>query len=371
MIPAMMNDRPRRDALGVFLCALPVASLSLFFILAGLARPSCAADQKKADSTKGFYDKVRLIMTDDEARVFKGLPNEISRTEFMDEFWAIRDPDPYTPENEAKIEFEKRARYASLWFGTSNPYNGRDPGGPVEYAGAWSDERGRVYLLLGKPDLITFFDGHHETTSIDGTRPRMHADRWVLEQWVYDHLHTYVIFRRSGSARVYDGSRPDLPDSGQDELDSQKSVLEEVNYHGSWFLDSFHSNFLDLLEWAKLNSFSSSEQGEVTSWFRFSAAWGTKGLQVTIPVDRVSTDDRFKVSLGIQVNVYCDNLKIGEIRDTRELTESKDNLFEGKNIRFEIPYAPERKGNYLFDIIIRDLMAPAASRYRVLIKHSF
>jgi GWxTD domain-containing protein len=278
-------------------------------------------------------------MTDDEAKVFKSLPDDKSRAEFLDEFWAIRDPNPETPENEAKTEFEKRARYAALWFGSSNPYKGRDPGGPIEYAGGWSDERGRVYVLLGKPDVIIFFDGQHETTSHDGSRSRLRADQWILEEWIYDRLDTYVVFSR---------------DTG-----------------GGWLLDSFHSNFVDLLESAKLNWFTSETQGDARTWFRFSADFGPKGLQIMIPVDRVSTDDHFKVALGVQVNIYRDNIKIDEIRLTKELEETRENLFDAKNLRFGIPYAPSQKGNYLFDIIIQDRMAKSSSKYRVLLKQTF
>ncbi len=303
------------------------------------ASPASPGQTTTETSLKSFYDLARQIMTDDEARVFKSLPDDKSRAEFIKEFWAIRDPNPATPENEAQAEFEKRARYAALWFGSHNPYKGRDPGGPLKNLAGLSDERGRTYVLLGKPDVIIFFDGTHETESRDGSRSRLRFDQWVVEEWMYDKLNTYVVFRR---------------DSGD-----------------SWILDSFHSNFLDLLEWAKLNWVTSEEQPEVRSWFRFSAGYGPKGLQVVVPVDRVSTDDNFNVELGVQVNVYLDNVKIDEIRDTKAVKETQDNLFEGKELRFGIPYTPARKGDYLFDIIIHDLKASTPSKYRVLLKQSF
>jgi GWxTD domain-containing protein len=315
------------------------------FVLVGIAWASRQGVGTQPNQ-KAFYDMVRMIMTDDEAKVYKGLPDEKSREEFIREFWAVRDPKPETPENEAKTEFEKRARYAALWFGTQNPYKGRDPGGPLKYTGGWSDERGRVYALLGKPDTIIFFDGVHEKESRDGSRSRLEVERWILEEWIYDRLSTYAVFRRQ---------QPDMGGGtgGQP---------------GAWYLDSYQSNLIDVLEWAKLNWLSSEEQGDVTPWFKFSAAWGPMGIQIVVPVERVSVDDRFRVSLGVQVNVYRAGVKVDEVRLTKEIQEDRENLFENKELRFGIPYAPGQKGDYLFDIIIRDLKAATASKYRVILK---
>lgn len=323
----------------MFLRRLSLAAFAIAPLI--LLGASCAyrGAVRTEPSLEPFYDMARLIMTGDEARVFKALPDERARAEFIREFWAIRDPKPETPENEAQVEFEKRVRYAALWFGSHNPYRGKDPGGPLKNLAGVSEERGRVYLLLGKPDVIIFFDGSTETTSFDGSRSPPRFGQWILEEWIYDNLHTYVVFKRSS-----DG--------------------------GEWILDGFQSNFLDLLEWAKLNWLQGGEERGASTWFRFSAAYGPAGLQVAVPADRVTTDDRFQVELGIQVNIYRDNVKVDEIRDTRTIKQTQDNLFQDKDVRFVIPYTPGPKGGYLFDIIIQDLKASRPSKYRVLIKQS-
>ena len=341
--------------------------LACLVFLLGAPSAAPAAGQKEP-SLKSFYDQARLIMTDEEAKVFRSLPNDKARAEFMDEFWAIRDPNPGTPENKAKTEFENRTRYAALWFGTANPYRGKDPGGPLKYTGGWRDERGRVYVLLGKPDFIIFFDGVHETMSPDGSRSRLESNRWVIEEWIYNRLNTYVVFSRL--TRGLDDSQAPLQtlDPGQGQLPSRDQSSERPHDRGDWYLESFQANFLDVLEWAKLNWTSSETQGDIRTWFRFNAAFGPKGLQITIPVDRVSTDDHFKVALGVQVNVYRGNVKVDEIRLTKELEETRENLFDDKNLWFGIPYSPPEKGSYLFDIIIQDKMAKSASKYRVLLR---
>lgn len=323
---------------------MPLCRVFSAVFLAGvlfLPGPSSASrtQVRTEPSLKSFYNRARQIMTDDEARVFKSLPDEKSRAEFIREFWALRDPNLETPENEAQVEFEKRARYAALWFGSHNPYKGRDPGGEIENLAGVNEERGRVYVLLGKPNVIIFFDGMSETTSFDGSRSRLRFDQWVLEQWIYEKLYTHVVFRRVSG--------------------------------GAWIMDSFRSNFIDLLEWAKLNWLQGDDQREVRAWFRFSAAYGPGGLQITVPVERVSTDDRFLAEIGIQVSVYRDGVKVDQIRDTKSIQESRENLFDGKDLKFSIPYTPGPKGNYLFDIIIHDLKASSPSKYRVLVRRSF
>ena len=66
---------------------------------------------------ESFYEKTRLIMVDEEKKIYKSLPDSASRREFIREFWKIRDPDPSTEENENKIEFERRIAFANEWFG--------------------------------------------------------------------------------------------------------------------------------------------------------------------------------------------------------------------------------------------------------------
>ncbi len=52
------------------------------------------------------------------------------------------------------------------------------------------------------------------------------------------------------------------------------------------------------------------------------------------------------------------------------MKETQANLFGGKDLRFVIPYSPGAKGEYVFDIVIRDLKASRPSKYRVLLKRS-
>ena len=45
---------------------------------------------------ESFYEKARLIMTNEEIQIYKHLPDIQAKDEFIDEFWKKRDPFPET-----------------------------------------------------------------------------------------------------------------------------------------------------------------------------------------------------------------------------------------------------------------------------------
>ena len=94
-----------------------------------------------------FLNEVNPIMTKKEKSIFYALNTEIDRTEFIELFWAQRDPTPLTKVNEFKKKYHNRLKYADLMFGR------------VEGKPGWATERGRYYLVLGKPNVIDKFDG--------------------------------------------------------------------------------------------------------------------------------------------------------------------------------------------------------------------
>ncbi len=77
-----------------------------------------------------------------EKETFKLLKVEEDRRRFKEMFWKARDPSPHTPANEYRATYYQRVRYAK-----------------TRLEGANSD-RGRIYILLGKPKNISTFSGH-------------------------------------------------------------------------------------------------------------------------------------------------------------------------------------------------------------------
>jgi GWxTD domain-containing protein len=79
-----------------------------------------------------------FLMTDSEKKAYADLKTDAEAQAWTDLFWARRDPDLNTVQNEFKLDFEMRVKAADLQFSY----------GTVK--GSMSD-RGRVLILMGKP----------------------------------------------------------------------------------------------------------------------------------------------------------------------------------------------------------------------------
>jgi len=121
-----MHIRPHRSALILALALLP---------------PGLAAAQKLDKDDKKWLDDVRPILTADEEKTYKGLKEKGDRLEFQKIFWARRDADLATPENEFQAEYAKARAEADLKFRASG------------MTGSLTD-CGRTLILLGKPDEV-------------------------------------------------------------------------------------------------------------------------------------------------------------------------------------------------------------------------
>lgn|SRR5512140_1298966 len=124
----------------------PGRSLAAILIaLAAAAATGLPAAKPKLDpESQAFYQTARLIMTKEETKIFQRLPDAASRKEFIADFWLKRDPDPDTPDNEYRKEFEARVEYVNKRFNKE--------GGP-----GYNTDRGRVWILIGPPDKAEEF----------------------------------------------------------------------------------------------------------------------------------------------------------------------------------------------------------------------
>ena len=89
---------------------------------------------------KWLDEDVRYIISDEEKSAFKQLSNDEERDNFIEAFWARRDPTPDTVENEFKEEHYQRIAYSNEHFAAGIP--------------GWKTDRGRMYIMYGKPDEI-------------------------------------------------------------------------------------------------------------------------------------------------------------------------------------------------------------------------
>jgi len=83
---------------------------------------------------------VRWILSDAERQRYRTLTTDRERLEFIEDFWARRDPTPGTPANEFRQDYLERFAYVMNHFGAGKP--------------GWATERGRIYLLLGPPHSV-------------------------------------------------------------------------------------------------------------------------------------------------------------------------------------------------------------------------
>jgi GWxTD domain-containing protein len=84
---------------------------------------------------------VRFLLSDDERKRFRGLPDDDARRDFVNRFWERLDPKPDTSQNEYKLEFYRRVQYADANFST-------------EITKGSLTDRGKVFLILGPPSYV-------------------------------------------------------------------------------------------------------------------------------------------------------------------------------------------------------------------------
>ena len=99
---------------------------------------------------KWLVEEVPYLITDREKRVFLTLTSERQRQAFVDKFWRQRDLNPSTPENEFRDEHYERLDYVNNWFGRDTFRKG------------WQTDRGRYFILLGKPRSIQNYEARDE-----------------------------------------------------------------------------------------------------------------------------------------------------------------------------------------------------------------
>lgn len=109
-----------------------------------------------AQADSSFYDnwlryEGYYLLSDKDKEKFKELPDP-EKEMYIRNLWAALDPNPLTPENEYKVEYEKRFEYVKKYLGIPS-------------------DRANVYLLLGAPTTV---ERHHNSDKY-----------YPLELWSY------------------------------------------------------------------------------------------------------------------------------------------------------------------------------------------
>jgi GWxTD domain-containing protein len=117
--------------------ACPGALVILLAVIVSLPGLALAADLDKED--KEWLKEVGPIMVAAEREAYEKLEEKADRVEFRKIFWARRDSDLTTPENDFRAQFESARAHADREF--------KVPG----QEGSQTD-CGRTYILMGEPD---------------------------------------------------------------------------------------------------------------------------------------------------------------------------------------------------------------------------
>ena len=114
------------------------------------------------------------LATKAEQKAFKKLTSDAQAQEFIDLFWARRDPDLETAVNEFKLDFEMRVQAADKLFGWE------------KVRGAMTD-RGRTLVLLGRPDHISNIPAGSVVENAPNRQDTAanYADVGAMEIWDY------------------------------------------------------------------------------------------------------------------------------------------------------------------------------------------
>jgi GWxTD domain-containing protein len=121
----------------------------------------------------------KWLMTSEEQRAWKSVKTDDEAIDFIDLFWARRDPTPGTGRNENRLEFESRVAYADANFKERNTRGSLT-------------ERGRVLILLGFPKelanaSITTSGQYSASEGANPNDPTGGRQTAARDIWTYDH----------------------------------------------------------------------------------------------------------------------------------------------------------------------------------------
>jgi GWxTD domain-containing protein len=122
---------------------------------------------------KWLNEDVIYIILPEEREAFLKLTTNEEREQFIESFWARRNPDPDSPENSFKEEHYRRIAYANEHYSSGIP--------------GWKTDRGRIYIMWGPPDQEEDHDagGSYDRPPEEGGGS---TETYPWEQWRYRYL---------------------------------------------------------------------------------------------------------------------------------------------------------------------------------------
>ena len=279
---------------------LPVILVAVTaFAAAGLA----VSNPKLDPASEKWYQTARLIMTKEENKIFVHLPDSESRKEFIADFWAKRDPDPDTPANEFKQEFEARVAYANSRF---------KEGGP-----GYNTDRGRIYIFMGPPDKFEEFFPQGDPDN-----------RGSIIWWIY-----------------YD--------------DRLGIEFADEKGNGKYSIRKYDGDFFGAMDLIKLGNFVKADDVFNKKYVKFETSYdpASREIEVRIPSNalmfRENDEGKLQIDLSFTVYIYGNGGTSKEIfREVRTVVTTDGELSGMKTVtlRFARALGP---GTNFVDVIIK------------------
>ena len=117
-------------------------------------------------------EDVAYIITPEELTALRHLSTNEEREEFIEQFWARRNPNPDSSENTFKEEHYRRIAYANERFSSAVP--------------GWKTDRGRIYIVWGPPDEIDSHPNGADKRPPDEGGGSINT--YPFEDWRYQYL---------------------------------------------------------------------------------------------------------------------------------------------------------------------------------------
>lgn len=278
---------------------------ALILLAASMLAAACAPGPaaRLDPESDAFYRTARLIMTGEEDKIFRRLPDAESRQEFITDFWAKRDPDPDTVENEFKIEFEARVDYANRRF---------KEGGP-----GYNTDRGRIHIFMGPPDKFEEFFNHEDPDV-----------RGPILWWIYYGYELGIEF-----------------------VDERGT--------GQFRIRRYEGNFFEALDSLKLGRWVAADDVFKKKFVKFDLTYdrSREEFELTLPAGDLAftenEDGSFRVDLDFVFYIYPDQGPAKEtFGDSRTFSATNAELLETKTVSFRFSRALP-PGTSFVDVIIK------------------
>lgn len=188
----------------------PMIEMSQLFVQMGKATEATEAYYgglngiSSTSNIHGLFEDVKDIATKDEIQAWKELSTNDERLAFLRIFWKRRDPNPIDQVNERLVEHLKRLAFARSAYGRA--------------VSPWYDDRGRIYVRLGKPDQVCF--------------GRVGANVKETETWFYPSAGQAVFFDFVNMSGTYElRSLLEAVEQGGTLSDAVSLIEERSAYH--------------------------------------------------------------------------------------------------------------------------------------------